>query len=314
MPGSPAVHLCRPSLRSMSNHEGCPIAAWLITAFAGTYGVFWAAYGASGVSLTYYLKGREAEHAHANVTGLTSLFGPDAANVRGSAVAAPPPPDASVAVPVTVDPPPVRATLPPKLLGLSVPTETSRSPNSTAAWSLRDVVGRRSLRPDEKVVEICFLALGEPKQIDRSVTIIRNIRALAQVAVRFHLLVDRPLRMCARTARRDRRAPLCAPLVTSWHDTRARMRGKSHAPREPRGCASRGRRAWQAARPDDECAAVARHSEVEGPPPLSQRNLTPCREAVPASLVDGDRAGANLPVQAAASSGAPLLAAARHRA
>ena len=39
---------------------------------------------------------------------------------------------------------------------------------------------------------MCFLALGAPKQIDASASIIRNIEAQTSSAVRYHLLVDQP--------------------------------------------------------------------------------------------------------------------------
>lgn len=44
------------------------------------------------------------------------------------------------------------------------------------------------------VVDVCFLALGPPAQIDYSTSIIRNIEAQAAptTSVRYHLLVDRP--------------------------------------------------------------------------------------------------------------------------
>ena len=42
------------------------------------------------------------------------------------------------------------------------------------------------------MIDVCFLALGPPTQIDFSVSIIRNIEAHSSLPVRYHLLVDRP--------------------------------------------------------------------------------------------------------------------------
>jgi hypothetical protein len=49
------------------------------------------------------------------------------------------------------------------------------------------------------VVDVCFLALGPPKQMDASTTIIRNIEAQStNSTVRYHLLVDKPVRTLRR--------------------------------------------------------------------------------------------------------------------
>ena len=42
------------------------------------------------------------------------------------------------------------------------------------------------------MVEVCFLAMGKPTQVDYAVSIIRNIEAHAANDVRYHMLVDKP--------------------------------------------------------------------------------------------------------------------------
>jgi len=47
-------------------------------------------------------------------------------------------------------------------------------------------------RPLPEMVEVCFLAMGKPTQVDYAVSIIRNIEAHAANDVRYHMLVDKP--------------------------------------------------------------------------------------------------------------------------
>ena len=49
-----------------------------------------------------------------------------------------------------------------------------------------------SRRPLLEMVEVCFLAMGKPTQVDYAVSIIRNIEAHAANDVRYHMLVDKP--------------------------------------------------------------------------------------------------------------------------
>ena len=43
-----------------------------------------------------------------------------------------------------------------------------------------------------ELIEVCFLAMGKPTQVDYAVSIIRNIEAHAANDVRYHMLVDKP--------------------------------------------------------------------------------------------------------------------------
>ena len=43
-----------------------------------------------------------------------------------------------------------------------------------------------------ELIEVCFLAMGKPTQVDYAVSIIRNIEAHAAADVRYHMLVDKP--------------------------------------------------------------------------------------------------------------------------
>ena len=63
--------------------------------------------------------------------------------------------------------------------------------------NLREAHSRANLsiasqRPLLKMVEVCFLAMGKPTQVDYAVSIIRNIEAHAANDVRYHMLVDKP--------------------------------------------------------------------------------------------------------------------------
>ena len=62
---------------------------------------------------------------------------------------------------------------------------------------LREAHSRANLRiatpqPLLEMVEVCFLAMGKPTQVDYAVSIIRNIEAHAANDVRYHMLVDKP--------------------------------------------------------------------------------------------------------------------------
>ena len=62
---------------------------------------------------------------------------------------------------------------------------------------LREAHSRANLsiatpRPLPEMVEVCFLAMGKPTQVDYAVSIIRNIEAHAANDVRYHMLVDKP--------------------------------------------------------------------------------------------------------------------------
>eukprot|EP00964_Phaeocystis_antarctica_P126780 scaffold90438_cov66-Phaeocystis_antarctica.AAC.5 len=63
--------------------------------------------------------------------------------------------------------------------------------------NLREAHSRANLsiasrRPLLEMVEVCFLAMGKPTQVDYAVSIIRNIEAHAANDVRYHMLVDKP--------------------------------------------------------------------------------------------------------------------------
>jgi hypothetical protein len=62
--------------------------------------------------------------------------------------------------------------------------------------------GARAAPAAAAVIDVCFLALGPPKQMDASTTIIRNIEAhRSNSTVRYHLLVDKPTRVLRKEMR-----------------------------------------------------------------------------------------------------------------
>ena len=64
--------------------------------------------------------------------------------------------------------------------GAALPVEQAANVSSASRWSLLEMV------------EVCFLAMGRPTQVDYAVSIIRNIEAHATKDVRYHMLVDKP--------------------------------------------------------------------------------------------------------------------------
>ena len=54
------------------------------------------------------------------------------------------------------------------------------------------------------MIEVCFLALGRPTQVDYAVSIIRNIEVHSSSDVRYHLLVDKPTALLGAQVGRSR--------------------------------------------------------------------------------------------------------------
>tara|TARA_B110001452_G_scaffold41582_1_gene31859 strand:- start:2143 stop:3393 length:1251 start_codon:yes stop_codon:yes gene_type:complete len=63
---------------------------------------------------------------------------------------------------------------------------------SNASAAMRAAVAAATAAPRLEMIEVCFLAMGKPTQVDYAVSIIRNIEAHAASDVRYHMIVDKP--------------------------------------------------------------------------------------------------------------------------